>query len=46
VPLLVGHGRAAGDAAPMVAAELAVYGLVAGDLGPQLFVWTQEDEAS
>jgi Na+/glutamate symporter len=37
--------RAGRDAAPVVAAELAVFGLAAGGLGPQLFVW-HEDEAS
>jgi hypothetical protein len=36
--------RAARDAAPVVAAELAVYGLAAGDLGPQLLVWHDDDE--
>jgi hypothetical protein len=37
--------RAGRDAAPVVAAELAVYGLAAGGLGPQLFVWHHDDEA-
>jgi hypothetical protein len=39
--------RAARDAAPVVVAELAVYGLAAGDLGaPHMFVWTQIPAAS
>ena len=36
--------RAVKDPAPLVAAELAVYGL-ANAVVPQLFVWTREDEA-
>ena len=36
--------RTGRDAAPVVAAELAVYGLAAGDLGPQLLVWHDDDE--